>query len=78
LRPGEKLSEDLVEEGESVEPLGLRGVLRIRATPKPEWGSLHDAVLRLEDVAEKGADGDVIKRLCELVPTFRPAGSFGK
>jgi len=78
LRPGEKLSEDLVENGECAEPSGLRGILRIRAAPRPEWAAFYDAVLRLEDAAERGEDNEVVKRLCELVPTYRPSGSLEK
>jgi len=78
LRPGEKLSEELVENGEFAEPSGLRGILRIRAAPRPEWEAFYDAVLRLEDAAERGEDSEVVKRLCELVPTYRPSGAFEK
>jgi FlaA1/EpsC-like NDP-sugar epimerase len=72
LRPGEKLTEDLVEQGESAEPSGLQGILRIRATSTSEWDTLYDTVLRLEAAAERCEDNDVIKRLCELVPSYRP------
>jgi FlaA1/EpsC-like NDP-sugar epimerase len=72
LRPGEKLTEDLVEQGESAEPSGLRGILRIRAASTSEWEWFYHAVLRLEAAAERGEDNDVIKRLCELVPSYRP------
>jgi FlaA1/EpsC-like NDP-sugar epimerase len=73
LRPGEKLTEDLVEPTELAEPSGLPGILRIRRTPTPEWEPFYEAVLRLEAAAERGDDGDVMKLLCELVPSYRPS-----
>jgi FlaA1/EpsC-like NDP-sugar epimerase len=72
MRPGEKLSEELVGQDEFAEPSSVVRVLRITSGPAPEWESFRDQVVALENFATAGDVAAVSKRLCELVPTYRP------
>jgi len=73
LRPGEKLSEELVGADEMVEPSGVSKILRVRhrCAPDPAW--LTHAVAELEHAAALGEQRAVMERLGEIAPTFRPA-----
>jgi FlaA1/EpsC-like NDP-sugar epimerase len=73
-RPGEKLSEELVASCETVEPSGMQGIRRVRASANPTTcGTLEQDVAELERLAELGGAGRVIQQLCALVPTFQPS-----
>jgi len=72
-RPGEKLSEELVASGETVEPSGIQGIRRVRASANPTCATLEQDVAELERLAELGGAGSVIQQLCAPVPTFRPS-----
>ena len=71
LRPGEKLFEELVEEGESSEPSLLPKVLRVTSPPVAK-GTLTPRLALLEQAANEGRLADMIRMLSEIVPTFRP------
>jgi FlaA1/EpsC-like NDP-sugar epimerase len=73
VRPGEKLSEELVASDESIEPSRLEGIRRVRSAGDLSLSTLGGRVGDLERFAEKGATGAVMQRLGEMVPTFRPA-----
>ena len=70
LRPGEKLFEKLVEEGESSEPSVLPKVLRV-TSPPVQKGTLIPKLAPLEQAANEGRRADMIRLLSEIVPTFR-------
>ena len=71
LRPGEKLSEELVGEGETAEPSSIEKVLRIR-TAHPQTVALREDTVRVfEESAMLNNSAWAIERLHELVPTFR-------
>jgi FlaA1/EpsC-like NDP-sugar epimerase len=70
-RPGEKLSEELWEEGETVESSGVNSFYVLRHKPvRPDWRAL---VTDLEAAAAAEEEERVISLLGELVPTFVPA-----
>ncbi|MEQ1729628.1 MAG: polysaccharide biosynthesis protein, partial [Vicinamibacterales bacterium] len=50
-RPGEKLSEELVGEGEIPQASHLDGVGWVAAAPPPDWGRFDRAVSALERLA---------------------------
>lgn len=74
LRPGEKLSEELAGEGETLEPAGDR-ILRV---PWPSARTMRSEVIRaLVRAASQERAQEVIGLLSTVVPTFTPlaAGS---
>jgi FlaA1/EpsC-like NDP-sugar epimerase len=72
IRPGEKLSEELVAADEAIEPSRLEGVRRVRSAREMSAASLARDVADLEHFAEKGATGAVMQQLGSMVALFRP------
>ena len=72
MRPGEKLSEELVATDETIEPSRLEGIRRVRSAGERSAASLDLSVADLERFAEKGAAGAVMQQLGAMLPMFRP------
>ena len=72
LRPGEKLSEELIGADETADSTPADGILRVQLSTPPEWPVFARQVLELERLAEAGDESAVIAKLVELVPTYRP------
>jgi FlaA1/EpsC-like NDP-sugar epimerase len=72
VRPGEKLSEELVASDETIEPSRLEGVRRVRSARELSPADLGRDVAELEHFAEKGATGAVMQKLVAMVAMFRP------
>ena len=72
LRPGEKLSEELIGADETADSTPADGILRVQLSTPPEWPAFARQVRELEKLAEAGDDTAVITKLVELVPTYRP------
>ena len=70
LRPGEKLSEDLVGRGETAEPSGIEGILRIQPSAVTDSTRLRDQVAKLEALAVQGDSDAAVAQLSMIVPTF--------
>jgi len=77
LRPGEKLSEELVGWDETAEPSSVEGVLRVRASTRSAQSALLQQVTELEEVAMEGDPVAVRKKLEEVVPTYHATGVGG-
>ena len=75
LRPGEKLSEELVGQDETVEPSGVEKILQVRPTWLPELVFLEQKISELERMGVRGESGAVIELLGKIVPTYRPISS---
>ncbi len=71
LRPGEKLFEELVESGESVEPSVVKGIQLVRTGSAQDSLWLKHEVAKLERLALEGKPADVIAQLQLLVPTYK-------
>jgi FlaA1/EpsC-like NDP-sugar epimerase len=71
LRPGEKLYEELVGEGEAAEPSGLERILRIRAAASLDHSSLEEKLITLEAAGHVKQTAWMMEQLRELIPTFR-------
>jgi FlaA1/EpsC-like NDP-sugar epimerase len=76
LRPGEKLSEELVASNEAIEASGVAGVHRVRGAQIPDYATLEKALLVLEGQADRGDSKAVLQQLGTLVPTFRPSSEW--
>ena len=75
LRPGEKLSEALVSEDETIEPSPVAKVLRVRNRGTEETPRIRQSVLRaLERSAVRGETDAVLEVLATIVPRFQPGG----
>jgi FlaA1/EpsC-like NDP-sugar epimerase len=75
LRPGEKLFEELVEQGESVEPSGLNGILALRSGPGHDLFWLKREVAELERLALEGNTTRTVEKLKAIVPTYNNVSS---
>jgi FlaA1/EpsC-like NDP-sugar epimerase/lipopolysaccharide/colanic/teichoic acid biosynthesis glycosyltransferase len=75
LRPGEKLAEELVNAGEVVESSGVDTILRLSSAVRPDREFVLRHLPPLESFASLGDDAAVVRQLCRLVPSFRPADS---
>jgi FlaA1/EpsC-like NDP-sugar epimerase len=72
LRPGEKLSEELVGDGERLAPSGVEKVLRVHDSSPAADSDLMLHVTELARIALRGDADAVIKKLCFIVPSFTP------
>jgi hypothetical protein len=72
LRPGEKLHEELVGPGETVQTSGADKILKIRPALHVESAALMDRIVEMEKIAIAGRSKDLLRVLCEIVPNFQP------
>ncbi len=72
LRPGEKLQEELVGQGEMAVPSPLEKILQIRATCLPGFDWFKKQLIALEAAAYLGKPSAVVDGLKEIVPSFSP------
>jgi FlaA1/EpsC-like NDP-sugar epimerase len=76
LRPGEKLSEELVAADEIIEPSGVPGIWRVRGSRITDYATLYEGLEVLEGQAERGDAKAALRELGALVPTFRPVSEW--
>jgi FlaA1/EpsC-like NDP-sugar epimerase len=72
LRPGEKLYEELVGSGETVEPSGVKKLQRVKPCPFPPNVEFAADIMTLARFAQLQNTESVIETICKLVPTFQP------
>jgi FlaA1/EpsC-like NDP-sugar epimerase len=73
IRPGEKLFEELVGQGEYAEPSSLDKILRVQTTPSQRPDDLRQAIATLEELALSGDDRAVLRQLQSIVGQLNPA-----
>lgn len=74
LRPGEKLTEEFVGDGEALEPSGVHKIFRVRWSEAPESAVVMRQVGELMRVASLGDASATVAQLARLVPKFdRPS-----
>ena len=74
LRPGEKLSEELVSDDEEVLESSVPEIQLVADRHPPDPAALDTAITRLESHAARCDDAQVVSALCDLVPGFTPGG----
>lgn len=72
VRPGEKMSEELVASDEHAEPATIAGVRVVRNGSVHDRAWLAERIKALENFADQGCEDEVLRQLKLLVPTFRP------
>ncbi len=75
LRPGEKLYEELLDEGETAVPSGIKQILHVNAAPLPDREILVRQLAALEMLTQRGQTAELVDALAKLVPTFHRAGT---
>ncbi len=70
LRPGEKLSETLVGEGETLEAAVAEKTWRVRSSVRSEPSVLRAGIKRIEASAVGGTRTEIFESLARLVPTL--------
>jgi len=73
VRPGEKLSEELVGADEEAVPSSVGGILQVKPRRWRELALLRDQIGELERLARGGHTADVLRMLQIVVPTYRPS-----
>ncbi len=71
LRPGEKLYEELVGEGEVAVASPLDKILQIRTTNQPDFEEFREKLSALEAASYRDEASVLLERLKEIVPMFQ-------
>jgi FlaA1/EpsC-like NDP-sugar epimerase len=72
LRPGEKLYEELITEGEGIVPTSHDKIMVLRGNSY-EYGPLLSGIEELLGITSGGSEMDIKKKLKELVPEYESA-----
>jgi FlaA1/EpsC-like NDP-sugar epimerase/lipopolysaccharide/colanic/teichoic acid biosynthesis glycosyltransferase len=70
LRPGEKLYEELVGEGEVAVASALDKILQIRTISQPDFDEFREKLSALEAASYRDESGVLLERLRDIVPMF--------
>jgi len=76
LRPGEKMHEILWDEVEEVIPSQHERIFSVRQRARA-LGEMETLLIRLEELAIFGSVDDLLAKVSELVPTYRPQERSG-
>ena len=71
LRPGEKLHEQLLDEGEEAHPSGITQIFRVISPTLQNSEQQYNELMRLEALAARGEAAKVTAALARIVPGFR-------
>jgi FlaA1/EpsC-like NDP-sugar epimerase len=74
LRPGEKLSEELISDDEEVRDSSVPEIQLVADRHPLDPSTLDAAITHLESLAARCDDASVVAALCDLVPGFTPGG----
>ncbi len=72
LRSGEKLSEELVGSDETIEESGVSKIFRVRGGWVPDRLFIQQQVAELERLARANEPLQMVRHLCQLLPSFTP------
>jgi FlaA1/EpsC-like NDP-sugar epimerase len=71
LRPGEKLYEELITEGEGILPTNHKKILVLHKNPC-DFNWLKDKIEELVEFAAKQDDSGIKRKLKEILPEYEP------
>jgi FlaA1/EpsC-like NDP-sugar epimerase len=71
LRPGEKLHEELITSGEGIVPTGHEKIMVLRGKTR-DAAALLAQIEALFELARRGNDAAIRKKLLEIVPEYTP------
>lgn len=75
IRPGEKLKEELLGDGEETAQTSHKKILIVKSSsPFEKIDTLYDKLTRIEKMLQDGDIRDLKKVIAEIVPTYKPAG----
>ena len=72
LRPGEKIEEELVGDGERVEPSSIAKIQRLRIDKSLDMASLCLDLKRLEETIVNNKPSKAMKHMQQILPNFQP------
>jgi FlaA1/EpsC-like NDP-sugar epimerase len=75
LRAGEKMSEELNFQHETLSPTDCPGILRVIAPPVP-GPSAAQWVPRIAELLRQGENAMLLELICKLVPEYRPSADL--
>jgi FlaA1/EpsC-like NDP-sugar epimerase len=78
MRPGEKLSEDLVSDDETVNASPVDKILQVRARRANGSHLTHAQLTRLTQLASVGDADAVLREIRRIVPTYRSTDAEGR
>ncbi|HPA15862.1 MAG TPA: nucleoside-diphosphate sugar epimerase/dehydratase [Desulfobacterales bacterium] len=73
LRPGEKLYEELITEGEGIMPTSHNKIMVLKGT-ECNLQVLNDRIIELAELANNQAAESIKEKLKQILPEYRPAG----
>jgi FlaA1/EpsC-like NDP-sugar epimerase len=73
LRPGDKLSEELVGCDEESSPWSVEKIIRVSSKTRRSWKDVVRTIRTLEEAAFEGNTDGIYSGLVELIPEFHPA-----
>jgi len=77
LRPGEKLFEELISEGENILPT-YHEKIRIFSTQRMSREETAEWLRQLEEMVARGDEAAVLRHMCDIVPEYQPAEELVK
>jgi len=72
LRPGEKLYEELITEGEGIVATAHKKIMVLRGT-SVKWAALMQSIEQLSHVSRLNDSDAIRKKLCDIVPEYKPS-----
>ena len=71
LRPGEKLYEELITEGEGIVPTGHKKIMVLRGTVE-DRDRLRQNIEEMSQISRIGENDAIRKKLQDIVPEYQP------
>lgn len=76
LHPGEKLSEQMTSNGETLATTGVRGLYEVLHSPSPPPGRLTEAIEEMDAAFHPRNLDKLLSAICSVVPHYVPSASI--